>query len=37
MFLFARVVLAYLRDFPTRQELVDALQENEFPSGLEEA
>ncbi|KLU90624.1 hypothetical protein MAPG_10476 [Magnaporthiopsis poae ATCC 64411] len=37
MFLFARVVLAYLRDMPTRQELVDALQENEFPSGLEEA
>lgn len=37
MFLYAKLVLTNLRALPTREEVIDAMQEDRFPRGLQDA
>jgi hypothetical protein len=37
MFLYAKLVLTNLLALPTREEVIDAMQEYNFPRGLKEA
>lgn len=37
MFLYAKLVMENLSDQPTRGELLDAIAESNFPTGIEEA